>query len=178
MRIIIRKGIPGTRSLFRRLVWTLLGVTLVVLVGGATVFTAYYVRFSRLIDERLQGQVFPETSQVYAAPVRLRVGQPASAAAVAAQLRLAGFAEGSEASRGRYQLVRGGIRIYPGPDSFFSPEPAELDFADGKLSSIVSLKDQFARNQISLEPLLITNLFDRSREKRRWSPFKTCPLIW
>ncbi len=175
MRIIIRKGTPGSRSLFRRPGWALLGATLVVLVGGATVFTAYYVRFSRMIDERLQGQVFPETSQVYAAPVSLRVGQPASATAVAAQLRLAGFAENSDSPRGRYQLVRGGIRIYPGPDSFFSPEPAELDFADGNLSSIVSLKDQFARNEISLEPLLITNLFDRSREKRRLVTFQDLP---
>jgi len=38
------------------------------MVGGASVLTFYYVRFSRLIDARLQGPVFPNVSQVYAAP--------------------------------------------------------------------------------------------------------------
>ena len=48
MRIIIRKGTRGPRPLFRRVVWTLLGVTLVVLVGGATVFVCDVERFEEM----------------------------------------------------------------------------------------------------------------------------------
>jgi penicillin-binding protein 1B len=90
-------------------------------------------------------------------------------------LRAAGFGEQKDTPKGRYEMVRGGVRIYPGSDSYFSGEPAELDFADGKLSSITSLKDQFARGEYSLEPELITNLFDSNREKRRLVRFQDLP---
>ncbi|HWP84919.1 MAG TPA: transglycosylase domain-containing protein, partial [Terriglobia bacterium] len=174
MRIVILKRGQPT-SLFRSLVWVALGVFLLCSLLAASVLTYYYVGYSRLIDERLQGPVFPNVSQVYAAPEKLRLGDPASAAGVVAHLRRAGFGDRRKTPKGHYELVRRGVRIYPGPDSYFSPEPAELLFAEGKLSSIVSLRDQFARSEYSLEPELITNLFDSSREKRRLVQFADLP---
>ena len=174
MRVIIRH--PGKwKSPFRPVLWISLGVVLLVVVGLASVLTFYYVRYSRMIEERLSGPVFPNVSQIYAAPERLTVGQPASVSGVVARLRSAGFGEQKDNAKGRYEMVRRGVRVYPGPDSYFSGEPAELDFADGKLSSITSLKDQFARGEYSLEPDLITNLFDSNREKRRLVRFQDLP---
>jgi len=147
----------------------LLGITAV------SILTFYYVGYSRLIDERLQGPVFPNVSQIYAAPERLQLGDRGSAAGIIAHLRAAGFGDRLETPKGRYESVRGGVRIYPGADAYFSGEPAELRFADGRLNSIVSLRDQFARNEYLLEPQLITNLFDNSREKRRVVSFQDLP---
>src|SRR5262249_50211197 len=154
----IRKASKGSGSLFRPLVWAVFVVVLIVFLGGATAFTYYYVKYSRMIDERLAGPVFPDASQIYAAPVKLRVGQAGNVSDIILQLQAAGFSKGGNAPSGHFELVHEGIKIYPGPDSYYSDEPAELDFTDDKLGSIVSLKDQFARDEFSLEPQLITNL--------------------
>ena len=58
MRVVIRRRASKTPFL-HPVVWGLLGVCLLVAVAGASLFTFYYVRYSRLIDERLSGPVFP-----------------------------------------------------------------------------------------------------------------------
>ena len=54
----------------------LLSCGLLLLLAGASVFAYYYVAYSRMIDERLSGQVFGKTSQVYSAPRRIYTGEP------------------------------------------------------------------------------------------------------
>ena len=180
MRVIIPNG-KRWGLLFRPVGLAVAGFVLLTLIGSAGSFAYYYVRYSRLIDERLSGPVFPNVSQIYAAPEKLRLGERITRYEVAAQLRLAGFSETEDdaaanlESKGHFRLTRRGIRISPGPDSYFAQEPAELEFADGVLTSIVGGKDQFARNEYQLEPILITNLFDSSREKRRLVKFQDLP---
>src|SRR3990170_6173497 len=134
MRVLIHKRARG-RSFLRSTVWISLGVFLLVVVAAVSILTYYYVGYSRMIEERLQGPVFPNVSQIYAAPEKLQLGDPASAAGIIAHLRAAGFGDRQEAPKGRYEAVRNGVRIYPGPQAYFSAEPAELHFSDGKLSS-------------------------------------------
>src|SRR3990170_4950704 len=174
MRVVIRRS-WWLQSSVRPLGLTVLALLAVVLVGGASVFTFYYVRYSRLIDERLRGPVFPNVSQVYAAPESLRLDQPLTAQQVSSYLRRAGYTEEKDNPRGRYQRLPDGIRIVPGPESYFTAEAADLHFSDGQLTSIVSQNDLFARSEYSLEPLRITNLFDRTREKRRLITFSDLP---
>ena len=174
MRIVIKKS-RFLKTTFRPLGLACLGLLVCLLVAGATVFTLYYVRFSRLIDARLQGQVFPHMSQIYAAPEKLLLGRRGSAARVASQLRQAGYTDRKNNPTGWYQMLPDGIRVMPGPESYFAQEGAEIRFANGEVRSIVSLNDQFARSEYSLEPLLLTNLFDQSREKRRLVAFEDLP---
>ena len=174
MRVVIRRS-WWLQSSVRPLGLTVLALLAVVLVGSASIFTFYYVRYSRLIDERLRGPVFPNVSQVYAAPESLRLDQPVTAQQVSSYLRRAGYTEEKDNPKGRYQRLPEGIRIVPGPESYFTAEPADLHFSDGQLTSIVSQNDLFARSEYSLEPLLITNLFDRTREKRRLVTFDDLP---
>ena len=72
-------------------------------------------------------------------------------------------------------MLQDGIRIFPGPDSYFANDPAEVRFADGQVNSIVSLRDHFARSEYALEPRLVTSLFDHRREKRRLVEFRDLP---
>lgn len=174
MRIVIRKS-WWLRSSFRHLTLTFLSLLAVALVGGASLLTFYYVRFSRLTEERLRGPVFPNVSQVYAAPETIRVGEPGSPQDMAAYLRQAGYTESKDNPKGWYQLLSDGIRVHPGAASYFASEPAELRFSNNRLSGILPLRDPFVRSQYSLEPLLITNLFDRTREKRRLVAFRDLP---
>ncbi|MBI4465278.1 MAG: PBP1A family penicillin-binding protein [Acidobacteria bacterium] len=174
MRVVIRRG-GWLRRPFRSLRFAGLMVALLFLIGGASVFTYYYVQFSHLIDQRLQGPVFPNVSQIYAAPEELALGQKVSAADVVSHLRLAGYSQRPGNPRGWYEWLADGIRVLPGPNSYFAQESAELHFSEGRLSSIVSLKDLYARREYALEPLLLTNLFDRTREKRRLVSFNDLP---
>ncbi len=174
MRVIIHKS-SGWGLVFRPFLWAGLSVSLLLLIIGTFLFTSYYVQYSEMIDERLKGPLFPNVSQVYAAPVRLRVGDGTGLMDVAEGLRAGGFTEGGQSPKGRFEIIPSGIRIYPGEDSYFSPEPAEIQFADGGVSGILSIEDQYARNEYFLEPQLITNLFDSSREKRRLVGFRDLP---
>ena len=174
MRVVIKKS-GWLSPPFRSLAWVGLSLFGVVLIAGASVMTYYYVRFSRVIDERLQGSVFPNVSQIYAAPEKLRVGEKTSASEVVAYLRSAGLSERQDNPKGSYELLADGVRINPGSDSYFDSEPAEIRFSGGEVSSIISMNDQFARGEYYLEPQLITSMFDRSREKRRLVPFRDLP---
>lgn len=174
MRVVIRRG-RGFFTFFRTLGLALLSLFAIGAVVGVSVFTVYYVRYSRLIDERLRGPVFPNTSQVYAAPEVLRLGQSADPDRIASYLRRAGYTGDKDNPRGWFQRIRGGIRIVPGPESYFASETADLYISDGVLNSIVADRDLFARSEYSLEPLLVTNLFDSSREKRRLVAYEDLP---
>ena len=50
-----------------------------------------------------------------------------------------------------------------------------VHFDGNRVSGIVSVRDNSERSQYRLEPELITNLFDRNREKRRIVRFQDVP---
>jgi len=161
----------------------LLAAGLVFFLIGIGTLVYYYVRFARLIDARLSGEVFDNASLVFAAPTEVRVGQPGTSVAFAARLRKALYAEekgGSEV--GTYTLAGERLEIYPGPLSFVQGEqfrqgPAALGFHGGRLVSITSLDRPAALESYLLEPELITTLFDRSRGKRRLVRYQDLPKV-
>lgn len=161
----------------------LLAASLLAFLFGTGTFVYYYVRFARLIDARLSGDVFANASLVFAAPTEVRVGQPGNAAEFAARLRKALYAEGKGGSEvGTYRLVDDRLEIYPGRLSFFQGEdsrqgPAALMFRDGRLVSITTLRRPAALETYLLEPEVITTLFDRSRGKRRLVRYQDLPKV-
>jgi len=148
---------------------TFLGVTL--LVFGA--FT--YVHYSNLIDEKLKDGPFPNTSMIFATPRSLNVGDEISRDEILRTLRNAGYGESKANRMGWYNLRADAIEVLPGPDSYFDHEGGVIRLVDGKIASIISLRDNTARTAYSLEPELITNLFDQKREKRRLLAFDDLP---
>ncbi|MBC8165733.1 MAG: PBP1A family penicillin-binding protein [Bryobacteraceae bacterium] len=78
---------------------------------------------------------------------------------------------------GWYNLRADGIEIFPGADSYFDEEEAVVKIKGSKVSQIISLRDNSERTQYLIEPELITNLFDRTREKRRMVRFADLPPI-
>ena len=163
-------------------VWkkVLLGLFLLVLLLGTSVFVYYDVRFSRLIDARLSGDVFNNASLVFAAPMSLGVGQAASPDEIASRLRRAGYAEGEGSSVGTYKLEGNRLQIEPGRRSFFHGElaresPAQITFRDGHIVSITGHDSNARLEGYLLEPEVITTLFDRSRVKRRLVRYDDIP---
>jgi len=170
------KGVPPKKSStptpFRR--YLLYGVTFV----GVTsivfgVFT--YLHYSNLIDEKLKDGPFPNTSMIFATPRSLNVGEEISKDEILRSLRNAGYGESKANRMGWYNLRSDAIEILPGPDSYFDNEGGVIRLVDGKIESIISLRDNTTRTAYSLEPELITHLFDQKREKRRLLAFDDFP---
>jgi len=157
------------------------GLTLLAVLFGlflvGTVFLAYYyVHFAHEIDARLSGQVFQNTSRVYSAPRRIFVGERMRASDIASYLLSAGYATAQDGGMGFYHASASVVEIHPSGNSYFQGGNAlRVEFADGAVSRIVSLPDGGARDSAQLEPELLTNLFDSSREKRRVIRFEDLP---
>ena len=170
---------PGARAV-RFLLSPVGKVLLVLLALGITIgtvgFTYYYVKYSKLIDEKLRAGPFADTSKIYAASKTISVGDKTSPAELVERLRRAGYGESSANRVGWYHVRPGAVEIIPGPDAV-EPEAGVVKYDGGKISSIVSTQDHTQRTQFQLEPELITNLSDRNREKRRLVRFDDIPKV-
>jgi penicillin-binding protein 1B len=154
-----------------------LSATLMVLLGMG-LFTISLSRYSRLIDQKLRAGPFVQTSKIFAAPRTIAVGDALTAQDIASDLQRSGYTESRANPVGRFDVRRdGAIEIFPGPVSYFDQEAGVIQFAGGRISHIVSLRDNTERSQYRLEPQLITNLFDRNREKRRLVKFADIPPL-
>jgi len=150
-------------------------VTLSVLV--AAFFSYYYIKYDRIIEQRFKSPVFNSSARIYAIPKAIRVGQNIQPREIAAQLRHAGYAEGSTASPlGNYRLTSGGIEIKPGPQSYHSPEPATIHVQGGQVTGISGRSGDLDAYEI--EPQMITSLFDaEQRSKRELVKYDDIPKV-
>ncbi len=159
-------------------------------VGRALLFTAgfffvialcagtyFYVKYSRLIESKLKYGAFANTSMLFAAPHVVRVGDEMSPGEVVAQLRRSGYSESQNGAMGFYVVRADAVEMHPGPDSYFRRDGGVLKFSGGHVSEIISLRDNTHVNEYMLEPELITNLFDKSRQKRRIVKFDDIPQV-
>jgi penicillin-binding protein 1B len=149
----------------------------VLVILGMAVFSGFYVKYSRLIDEKLKAGPFAATAKIYAAPEAVAVGDLRSANSIGEVLRRSGYTESRSNPIGSFQIRANSIEIYPGPDSYFDQEPAVIRFVGNRISQIISLADNTSRSQYQLEPQLITNLSGPAREKRRFVTFPGIPKI-
>ncbi len=136
------------------------------------VFAYLYVKYSRIVDQRMAGPLFNTAAKIYARPKTVSVGEELDAQEIAANLRRSGYSEqgkDSESPIGLYRFVRGGIEILPGPQSLHAADAAIIRFDNGQVSAIeVTGREGDATQEYQLEPVLVTALFegvDRSKQK-------------
>jgi penicillin-binding protein 1B len=135
-----------------------------------------YVRFNRLIDERLAGNVFQTTSRVFAAPKRISVGEVVSPAELVRYLQTTGYAESQGGVLGRYAYTGSSVEVIPGTESWFAGKNAvRIEFSGRRISRIRNLQTGSRLDAAEIEPEMITSLFDVAREKRRPVRFTDLP---
>jgi penicillin-binding protein 1B len=139
------------------------------------VFGFFYLRYSRIIDQRLAGGPFSGSINIYTAPHTVAVGDPVTLGDVVARLRRGGYTTARGNTIGWYNLRPDAVEVFPGRDSYVGGEPGVLHFANGRISRIVSLQDNTDRKEFSLEPQLIANITPQDREKRRLVHFSDLP---
>lgn len=144
---------------------------------GLLTFTYYYLKYSRLIDAKLRAGPFQATSMIFAAPKTVSLGDEMTAEEVLDQLRRSGYTEARGNQLGWYHVRQDAVEIFPGPDSYFDQESGVLRFSSGRVSQIISTRDNTERTQYMLEPELLTNLFNKNREKRRLVKFAVIPKV-
>jgi penicillin-binding protein 1B len=139
------------------------------LLAGAATFSYYYIAYSRMIDARLSGQVFGNTSQVYSAPRRIYLGEPIAESELVGSLERAGYYDRpQEGARGEYSVSGSILSIHPSASSYFDGANAlRVRFEGGRIVRIESAAGSSELSSAEIEPELITNLFDTAREKRR-----------
>jgi len=142
--------------------------------GG--VFTYYYSKYAHIIEEKLRNGPFGNTSMLYAAPQPVMVGDQTQTSEITDYLQRAGYTESNRNRLGWYHVRPDAVEINPGPEAY-DGEGAVIKIERGRVSHIISLRDQSERTQYDLEPEPITNLFDQKREKRRLVRFADIPKV-
>jgi penicillin-binding protein 1B len=152
---------------------------LALLVAATSVVAYYYIKFGHMIDQRLTGQIYQNTSRVYSAPGHIFVGETMRASELSSYLLRAGYQESAvEGSPGEFRVASAAVEIRPSADSYFQGRNAlRVDFTGTEVSSITELSDGTQIEAAEIEPEVITNLFDSSREKRRVVRYEDLPPV-
>ncbi len=156
---------------------TILAVLVFTITACLAVFAFYYFKYSRLIEEKLAAGPFANTSMLFASPRVVTLGDVANFQDIVSDLRRAGYTESQNNRIGHFTSKPEEVAIYPGPDSRFQPDAGVIKFAGTKVSKIISLGDNTDRTEYTLEPELISNLFDKHREKRRIVRYEDIPPL-
>lgn len=177
----VKVQVPKKASAVRFALHPIGKILLVLVVLGLTaavgVFTYYYAKYSRLIETKLAAGPFANTSMLFAAPRTLSTGDMATPDEIANELRHSGYNESPNNRMGYFSVKPEEIDIYPGPDSYFKRDEGVVKFHGGQVTQIISLADNTERTQYTLEPELISNLFDKNREKRRLVRYEDIPPV-
>jgi penicillin-binding protein 1B len=171
---------PNRRTgLGMRLLRVAVACFLICVVIGGCVFGYFYFKYQKVVDNRLaSGPIFANVAQIYAAPREVRIGQHLSAAAIASDLRKAGY--NTNPQLGTYQLNGSSVLIKPGPESYHATDGATIatgssDSGDTTVQSITA-ENGVALAAYQLEPQLVTALSeDKNRTKRRLVKYDDIP---
>ncbi|MFN3326475.1 MAG: transglycosylase domain-containing protein [Bryobacteraceae bacterium] len=144
-------------------------------VFAIALFTYSAVRHGALVRS-LRAGPFANTSNIHALPRIVGVGDRVSVEEIARDLRRSGYTRLSESPLGRFEKGEDWIEVRPGPQSHLREEPVLIHFANGAISSIVSLTSGERVEEYRLEPRLITNV-GHGREQRRLVRFEEIPPV-
>jgi len=142
-----------------------LSIFIVLTIVVTAVFSFLYIKYDRIIERRFKGGVFSNSAKIYAIPQTLRTGEQTSVREIAAQLRRAGYTEDGNSPMGSYRLLKDGIEIKPGSQSYHSPEPATVRIQGDQVQSITGKSGDLEAYE--LEPQMIAALFDADQRSKR-----------
>jgi len=173
LRIHVQKGFfTSTIGL------TILGIVFAIFLVAGGIFTYYYVKYSRMIDARLSGNILQNTTQIFSAPEHLSVDQAWGPEDLTTYLTRVGYRpEQDENARGQFTIQGSTVDIRPSKLSYFGEKNAlAIQFRGKSVRSIKPLAGGGELNTAEIEPDLITNLFDSAREKRRRIRYDDLPV--
>lgn len=174
---------PGLlRRIFTRKLFIILGV-LALVVGS--IFAFFYVKYSRMIDARLRGDVLVRTTGIFAAPRMVRTGSGATLASIKSYLDGIGYVESTkeaDSKRGRYTIKGNSLEIYTSSDAVINgarqfPNITLAFAGSGKgITKITDIDSKRNLDSALLEPEMMTALSnDKQRQKQKLVSYKDLP---
>ena len=161
---------------FRVVVLLLTLVTLPVVIGTSALIY-YYLRYATIVERRLSGERWMIPSRIYARPLELRAGivmQVPRLVKTLNGLRYLQRVEG-EPGPGEFAVSENAVSFHPRPGLDAPDEPIRVSFEADLVLAIEGRQSRAEYQSLTLEPELITYLFDDSREKRRFVRYEELP---
>jgi penicillin-binding protein 1B len=151
-------------------------ITIPVVFGTATLIY-YYLRYSVLVDRKLQGERWRAPARLYARPPVLRPGMAMNQAGLVKILNGLRYEHKTEltGSAGEFTVGSGSVSLAPRPAPGSPDEPFVVTFEKDRIKEVRGLRTKKPHPKVMLEPELITYLFDASREKRRRIRYEELP---
>jgi penicillin-binding protein 1B len=160
-----------------RLVLALLTLVTLPAVFGAGVLVYYYQRFSVMIERRLQGERFMVPARIYARPLTLRAGLPLTPERLVKVLNGLKYEQkgDSPVAPGEFAAGEKSVSLFPRPEPDGADEPITVLFDKERVRELRGGRSRKPLPSQTLEPELVTYLFDESREKRRLVRYEELP---
>ncbi len=172
MRIRVQKGF------FTSVIGlTILGIVFGAFLIAGGIFTYYYIKYSRMIDARLSGNILQNTTQIFSAPEHVSAAQAWGPEDLTGYLTRVGYRpEQDPNSLGQFTVQGSTVDIRPSKLSYFAGNNAlAVQFRGKAIRTIRPLAGGPELDSAEIEPELITNLFDSAREKRRPMRYEDLP---
>jgi len=172
LRFRLQKGFwTSTFGLF------LLGFVAFCFLVAAGTFTFFYIKYSRMIDARLSGHFLQNTTQIFSAPAHIADGQAWGTDDLVMYLQRSGYRpEADDSALGEYTIDGNVVDVKPSKLSYFGATNAlAVQFNGKSIKTIRPLAGGPDMGAAEIEPELITNLFDSSRDKRRLVRYEDMP---
>jgi penicillin-binding protein 1B len=158
-------------------VLVLLTLATLPVVVGSSVFIYYYVKYSVMVKRRLDREPWMVPSRLYARPPVLRPGLPMTSADLVQLLNGLRYEQrGQAAAPGEFAvLAPDTVALFPRRGEDAAREPVLALFDKGHVKDLRGQTSKSSYATQTLEPELITYLFDESREKRRLVRYEDLP---
>jgi penicillin-binding protein 1B len=136
-----------------------------------------YVKYYRLVSDKLHRGPFADATNIYAAPDEVTPGERLTPADLIARLRRSGYTTEGTNPTGSYIARAGAVEVHPGPRSYFRRIPAVIRFNKDVVLDLVTADGRTRLEKYEIEPELITNIVDGAREKRRIVRYGEIPKV-
>jgi penicillin-binding protein 1B len=156
----------------------ILGIVFAAFLVAGGIFTYYYIKYSRMIDARLSGNILQSTTQIFSAPEHISADQAWGPEDLTGYLTRAGYRpEQDPNALGQFTIQGNTVDIRPSKLSYFGGKNAlAVQFRGKSIRTIRPLDGGAELDSAEIEPELITNLFDSAREKRRPVRYEDLPV--
>jgi penicillin-binding protein 1B len=160
-----------------RLVVTLLTVVTLPIVIASSVLIYYYLRYNVMVERRLRGERFGVPARLYARPMVIRNGLALGVPALVKTLNALKYEQKAEppAAEAEFTVRPTGVTFWPRQVGGAPPEAITVTVDKDRIKEMRGVATKRAYATITLEPELITYLFDESREKRRLVRYEELP---
>jgi penicillin-binding protein 1B len=159
-----------------RIVLILLTLATLPVVIGSSVLIYYYLRFNVMVDRRLQGERWMVPARLYARPLVLRPGLGLTQPSLVKIFNGLKYEQKDDlpAAPGEFTVGARTVSFFP-RGAQPQAEAILVTLEKDKVKEMRGLTSKRAYASVTLEPELITYLFDESREKKRIVRFEECP---